>query len=127
MNIRKALVALTLAFCCSHAIADDGNALLTDCRKAVDFIDEKPVNNAANLLGAGRCIGMAQGIISTVFITEKTPPDPNQMCLPNLFSPYQAVRVAEKYMAANPELLDKPAGSIFYVALLNAYPCKKKR
>jgi len=121
----KASVFATLVFLPSLVYAEtteaDGNALLRNCQTMVDLHDSR---DDVNRHDAGACLGTLTGVIS-LFATINKGLDPaDQSCVPDSVTYIQAARIVVRWLKENPKYLNSGPGSLVFIAMRDAYPCK---
>jgi len=73
----------------------------------------------------GNCMFGIAGLQAGIDASEDTK-DSRSICFPKApLQPNELVKIFSKYVAANPEKLNKHLGHVAYQAFLEAYPCKK--
>jgi len=78
----------------------------------------------ANTPSSERCFGMMDAIIEfSIILESRKGPKALMFCLPGHVTSEQAIRVALKHIAAQPERLHNLATGAIVAALVAAYPC----
>lgn len=105
-----------------NSASASGMDLLAQCHEAVKGI-EGDMN--INMLSAGKCFGMSEGVRNTLQILNSNLPPNYQTCFPkNGINNEQAVRIITKYLENNPVMLDNNDSFLALMAFKDAYPCK---
>ena len=116
-----ALVGMLLS---SVAQATDGNTLLKNCQTTVRMMDSEQLSSNDSV-AVGQCLGMIEGVKSTLIIFGDQLPGKSRACVPNGgINNGQAARIVTKYMHDNPAKLNLDATVLIILALKDAYPCK---
>lgn len=99
----------------------DGKYFLKTCTAT----PPSPTLSKATIEGV-HCVGYIRGFISALQFEQHSRVIPNMamVCLPNI-TYGQARDVFIKYLRAHPDTLDQDGGSLFFVALHEAYPCNR--
>lgn len=123
MNAWIGAIALTGSLVSTGALAD-GNALLEHCQQVMRVVDAESSKNT-NPVGAGQCLGMLEGVRSTMTILHTALPENYRICFPkNGISNGQAARIVIKFLEDNPAILNQDATFLSLLAFKEAYPCK---
>jgi len=96
----------------------DGNALLTKCSSAISVQDDN--GNYDDLLGAGLCIGLIQGVSEMI-----TAGNTWGVCFHGGVKRSQMIRVVTQYLRGNPKHLHYPETALVLIAFKEAWPCPK--
>ncbi len=96
----------------------DGNALLTKCSSAISIQDND--GNYDDLLGAGICIGLVQGVSEML-----TDGNTWGVCLHDGVKKSQMIRVVTQYLRDNPKYLHYSETILVLIAFEDAWPCQK--
>jgi len=120
------LVAVILCGMSSSASAD-GKKLLEYCRAADYYLNEGEFNKEGDHIKAGFCMGIVEGVGSTMDILSKDEALSNvyRVCFPeDGITGHQAVRVVVKYLLNHPQDMHHSEVMLVMVAFLDAYPCE---
>lgn len=112
------IVMMMLFLTTSLSAAADGNKLLKNCA-----LIDKEMNNfdESDWLNIGSCLGMVEGVRSTMTILGNEKYD---ICLPEGgIQNGQAVRIVNKFLNERPEALHEDGTILIIAALINAFPC----
>lgn len=129
MKLRN-IAAVALLFP-TLALAQDGfsgNRLLAACEQGEILIstpDGTPTN--ANMREASICLGYIVGFRDGIEIGEQPAsglPGKKLYCEPPNVTHRQVMRVAVKWLRANPQRLHEPGAVLLAFALRDAFPCK---
>lgn len=127
MKVAGGAVAVAVALVgvlASGVVMADGNKLLEQCQQAVRAMDKIPTTSV-DLLGIGRCMGMVEGVRSTMVIYKSVLPDNQKVCLPKQgIDNGQAARILEKFLHDNPAMLNENETFLTILAFKQAYPCE---
>ena len=127
MNAWIGAIALAGMLASGGAMAD-GNDLLRRCQIAVQSVDSPNTNlhlTPKDGVEAGRCLGMVEGVWSTLKIYEDVTPKNHKVCLPNEgLKSMQAIRIVDKFLRDNPAKLNETETFLTILAFKQAYPCK---
>lgn len=97
------LLLLLLLILMSPIVKADGNRLLNSCQSAEKFLDNDDTRDG---VGAGFCIGLIQGVRSSMQIFNDVLEPKYHTCWPNGgIDNGQAIRVVLKFLRSNPEIL----------------------
>jgi len=119
-NVLFFTVALSMTFVAQvHA---DGNELLQNCNKFIQFVDNPPENPDFGQIGF--CLGMVQGVMYLNYVYENRLGSDALFCGPEGgINNGQASRIVVKYLKDNPQELHRHEGSLVIKAFMVAYPC----
>jgi hypothetical protein len=125
MKRRIGFVAGALTFLpCAYA-TDSGNELLDSCTLTVRFADGERRLSEAEQAKNVYCIGYIRGYTESLALSEAMGAKKN-VCMPkDGVETGQLARVLVKYLRANPEKLHERGRALVYVALAEAFPCKR--
>lgn len=119
-----AAFAIAVALTSTEAAAD-GNALLTQCQLVLKVVDGGRVDRTTDMVGAGQCLGMVEGVRNTLTILNTGLPGDYRVCFPDDgISNGQAARIVVKFLKEHPEILNKDSTFLSMLAFKQAYPCK---
>lgn len=117
-------VAVLVGAFVSGSAEADGNTLLQQCQQAVRAMDD-PAAQQSDVLGIGRCVGMVEGVRNTMQIYMSALPDNFKVCFPKRgINNGQAMRIVDKFLHDNPEILEQNDTFLTMLAFKTAYPCK---
>lgn len=105
----------------SNKAMADGSELLTQCQHAIKAAEMEKVYDPFQ---AGMCMGMVQGVQSTVYFLSDDLTNESKFCIPEKAKIGQLVRVVVKYLKENPKFLNEGETGLIWLALRGAYPCK---
>jgi hypothetical protein len=120
----KAGIAAALALAAalgSGQVLADGNELLRQCQHTIKAAE---MEKSFDRFQAGMCLGMVQGVQSTVYFLSDDLNNDSKFCVPTKVSIGQLVRIVVKYLKDNPKLLNESETGLIWLALKDAYPCK---
>ena len=127
--MKKILLCLVVVIPCgmsSIALAD-GNKLLEYCKAAEYYLNEGQFNKDGDQIKVGFCMGIVEGVGSTMDILSKDEALNNmyRVCFPEYgISNRQAVRVVVNYLSNHPKDMHHSDVMLVMVAFLDAYPCE---
>jgi hypothetical protein len=117
---RRILLASLLAILPIRAYAVTGQEFLTYC---TEFVRNQGTRQPTDGLNTGFCIGFMHGVLDSADLTRAQGGKP-KFCFPQTAKVDQAIRVVEKHLRENPELLHFSAVSQAHLALGRAFPCR---
>ena len=122
MRIPKHLAFIALLLLPGFAAAD-GNTLLTQCTQVERFMDNKKAGAESDI---GMCLGLVQGVRTTMLLTEPLLDQKHRTCWPtDGIDNGQAVRIVLQYLRSNPALLHHDEVLLMMLAFRKAYRCAK--
>lgn len=133
MSIKKLITGLALSMLlASGVVSADGNELLANCQRVVNFMDSGGVTTDASLSfgrSYGRCTGMAEGVRNTMIMYNliDLPTDSTiRACFPEEvgINNGQAARIITSFLKNKPSLLHLDESFLAIYAFVEAYPCK---
>ena len=112
----------------AHAAAD-GKELLQKCEPIEKLYDDPAALSSREASGVVYCLGYIDSFMETFDFQAQAQIVPGvPYCLPEEDVPKkEIVKVVVDYLQKHPEELDKPAGYHIFLALREAYPCKKEK
>ena len=122
--IKYILVAVGLMSFCANTYATDGNALLSDCSAAEEFMDSGEIP-AGKEVSLGACFGIIEGIKSMAMLAEiEGLSTVLNVCFPEgSITNGQSVRIVQSYLRKNPKDLHIDRSLLVLRAYRDAYPC----
>lgn len=81
--------------------------------------------NDTDLIQAGFCLGLVQGVINTNRIYQSMVGNRALFCTPDSFINNQGVRIVAKYLYEHPEKLHMNDTLLVIMALEDAFPCPR--
>ncbi|MFV3381067.1 hypothetical protein [Pseudomonas sp. NY15354] len=75
-------IALAGALAGTEANAD-GNALLAQCQQVARVMDGAQVGPNTDMVGAGQCLGMVEGVRNTITLLNTALPQGYRICFPD--------------------------------------------
>ncbi|WP_342243228.1 Rap1a/Tai family immunity protein [Pseudomonas sp. OTU5201] len=100
----------------------DGNTLVRNCESAIQMAGGKA---GGDLIGAGRCQGLVEGTLDTVYMMDTVHNAKRAICLPEGVTKLQLIKITVKYINDNPKLLNQNESSLIMLAALDAFPCNQ--
>lgn len=118
---------------CQTGQATDGNALLSQCEKAMELHGAGlNVKNTSEVIDAGVCIGKVLGVFSNMLLIQTTKEmhvvvngeEFPLVCYPNeSLNQELLVRVLVRYLQKHPEDLHLHESALMWNAFMGAFPC----
>lgn len=119
-----------LACICPRASAQYAFSMLADtladsCRVSARIDDGGATAPVKDIIIAERCVGYLMGVLDGFEMVRATKEmDPaHTICMPDGVKGPQAVRIFLKYINDHPEVLNKSAPAVVWLAMHQAYPC----
>lgn len=128
--MRKMIVIFLLLFTSiffniAQAQEQDSSFFLQACDAAVKQSDGRELPQQESLL-ALYCASYISGFLDATSLTSFSTNGEKNICTPDQgIANDQAVRILVKYLRENPEVLHQSGRTSLYVALAQAFPCKK--
>jgi Rap1a immunity proteins len=128
--MRKLIIIFLLLFTSTffsiaQAQEQDGSFFLQACDATVKQSDGGELSQQESLL-ALYCASYISGFLDATSLTSFSTKGQKNICTPDQgIANDQAARILVKYLRENPELLHQSGRTSVYVALVQAFPCKK--
>lgn len=114
--------ALTIALAASPAadsLAGDGNELLSACKQAIAPVQ----NNNEVSAQSGYCLGIVNGVGSTLIQLNDYLPKTQHTCFPRGIANVQSARIVVNYLQEHPDSRGYDGASLAMLALQKAFVC----
>jgi hypothetical protein len=119
MKYLQVVLSLCLLVAALASYGQTGDNLQKNCRAALALSN----GQAANLYDAGICTGTVKGAMDMAASYKKAA-DANMICFPEGVTTGQNIKIVMEYLENHPQELQKRQGSLIYVALRDAFPCR---
>lgn len=116
----RKLILLSLLLIDTAIYADgwDGNALLSQCKIALEFAEQRSgTTEESDWLNVGMCSGVITGVHDTVRLLA-----PTMACAPSM-TMGEILRIVVNYLEDHPADLNHRGSVLVMQALTDAYPC----